>query len=360
MFATVCRGHGFTVAATRIRGPPRPGPGACKMIVSVVDSKNQHNSTNGRKGKKRAIDHDVSEHEAHRHTKKRRNRQVVREGQAPDETEVEASDERSTWSSAEDILDAVIKFLKKCSKRQAKLKTIGLFLNDHGFQSTGILCPLLAQNEHLFGMFKNSFNENVMFLRKKKAYVRKEIFDAADEDDPAYEPIQRNASRSDHSSLALSDYHNPAPVASVPSQRPQQQQQPPIVELRARTPHQQRFVALLERGAPIVVVVGPAGTGKTFLAVRAALRALQNGEVSRILVTRPAVAVDERLGYLPGGMEDKMAPYLAPIADILAGACEPAALAAMMRNRTIEVRRKGALEGLQTEGKRRSAQRRTR
>ena len=67
----------------------------------------------------------------------------------------------------------------------------------------------------------------------------------------------------------------------------------------------------------MVFGVGPAGTGKTYLAVSAAVAALEAGEVGRIVLTRPAVEAGERLGYLPGDINDKLAPYLRPLNDAL-------------------------------------------
>ena len=98
-----------------------------------------------------------------------------------------------------------------------------------------------------------------------------------------------------------------------------------IVELRdlpmlgtftLQTPRQQRYVeAMRSEGKPLVFGVGPAGTGKTFLAVTAAVEAMRNGLVDRIVVTRPAVEAGDRLGFLPGALEEKVDPYLQPIWD---------------------------------------------
>ncbi len=68
----------------------------------------------------------------------------------------------------------------------------------------------------------------------------------------------------------------------------------------------------------LVLALGPAGTGKTYLAITAAVEALEAGRVGRIVLTRPAVEAGERLGFLPGDLEDKLAPYLRPLYDALA------------------------------------------
>ncbi len=79
---------------------------------------------------------------------------------------------------------------------------------------------------------------------------------------------------------------------------------------------QQRLMAAIERHN-LTIALGPAGTGKTYLAVSAAVAALEGGEVGRIVLTRPAVEAGESLGYLPGDINDKLAPYLRPLDDAL-------------------------------------------
>ncbi|MDR3153573.1 MAG: PhoH family protein [Deltaproteobacteria bacterium] len=84
-----------------------------------------------------------------------------------------------------------------------------------------------------------------------------------------------------------------------------------------RTMAQKRFLEAM-RSHPLVFGLGPAGTGKTFLAVCAAVEALLSGDVSRIVLTRPAVEAGERLGFLPGDLADKVDPYLRPLYEALA------------------------------------------
>lgn len=67
----------------------------------------------------------------------------------------------------------------------------------------------------------------------------------------------------------------------------------------------------------LILAMGPAGTGKTYLAISAAVEAYEKGEVDRIILTRPAIEAGESLGYLPGDMQDKMAPFLRPLYDAL-------------------------------------------
>ena len=86
--------------------------------------------------------------------------------------------------------------------------------------------------------------------------------------------------------------------------------------IRPRTLGQKKYVEALKKNT-IVISIGPAGTGKTYLAVAMAVRALKAHEVSRIILTRPAVEAGERLGFLPGDMQNKVDPYLRPLYDAL-------------------------------------------
>ena len=91
------------------------------------------------------------------------------------------------------------------------------------------------------------------------------------------------------------------------------------IDLIPRTRNQERLVlALQDPEQHIVVTVGPAGTGKTYLAMLAAVKAFREGEVQRIVLTRPAVGVeDEKHGFLPGDLNQKMDPWVRPLTDIL-------------------------------------------
>lgn len=80
--------------------------------------------------------------------------------------------------------------------------------------------------------------------------------------------------------------------------------------------NQKSFIEAIEK-RNLVVAVGPAGTGKTYLAIAKAVEALEEGRVGRILLSRPAVEAGENLGFLPGDLEDKLAPYLRPLYDAL-------------------------------------------
>ncbi|MDX2234602.1 MAG: PhoH family protein [Hyphomonadaceae bacterium] len=113
---------------------------------------------------------------------------------------------------------------------------------------------------------------------------------------------------------------------------------PTLGSFTLQTPRQQRYVeAIRSESKPLVFGVGPAGTGKTFLAVTAAVEALRNGLVDRIVVTRPAVEAGERLGFLPGALEEKVDPYLQPIWDAFRSQMRDDELKARREQNKIEV-----------------------
>ena len=90
------------------------------------------------------------------------------------------------------------------------------------------------------------------------------------------------------------------------------------VNILPRNRNQETYVlSLLNQQKDIVFGIGPAGTGKTLLAVQVAVKLCKEGAIDKIIVTRPAVSVDEDLGFLPGTLEDKMAPWTRPIFDVL-------------------------------------------
>jgi phosphate starvation-inducible PhoH-like protein len=103
-----------------------------------------------------------------------------------------------------------------------------------------------------------------------------------------------------------------------------------------RTIGQKRFTDAIRRST-MTFAIGPAGTGKTYLAVAAAVRALQEREVTRIILTRPAVEAGERLGFLPGTLYEKIDPYLKPLYDALYEMMDAEAFQRLMARGTIEV-----------------------
>ena len=103
-----------------------------------------------------------------------------------------------------------------------------------------------------------------------------------------------------------------------------------------RTMGQKRFVDAI-RSNTVTFVIGPAGTGKTYLAVATAVKALQEHQVSRLILTRPAVEAGERLGYLPGTLYEKIDPYMRPLYDALFEMTGAETLPRLMERGTVEV-----------------------
>jgi len=106
--------------------------------------------------------------------------------------------------------------------------------------------------------------------------------------------------------------------------------------IRPKTVHQKRYVDAID-DSTVVFGIGPAGTGKTYLAVAKAVQALQSKAVNRIILTRPAVEAGERLGFLPGSLIEKIDPYLRPLYDALHDMVEPESIPRLMAAGTIEV-----------------------
>jgi phosphate starvation-inducible PhoH-like protein len=106
--------------------------------------------------------------------------------------------------------------------------------------------------------------------------------------------------------------------------------------IRAKTPGQQEYISQIKKN-DIVFAIGPAGTGKTYLAVAMAVAGLRNREVMKIILARPAVEAGESLGFLPGDLREKVDPYLRPLYDALDDMIPPEKLKTYVERRVIEV-----------------------
>ena len=106
--------------------------------------------------------------------------------------------------------------------------------------------------------------------------------------------------------------------------------------IRPKTLNQKRYVEAIDKHT-IVFGIGPAGTGKTYLAMAKAVQALQSKNVNRIILTRPAVEAGERLGFLPGTLSEKIDPYLRPLYDALHDMVDPDSIPKLLAAGTIEV-----------------------
>lgn len=106
--------------------------------------------------------------------------------------------------------------------------------------------------------------------------------------------------------------------------------------IQARTPHQKELVETFLKN-DLTFALGPAGTGKTYIAIALAVRALKNREVRKIILSRPAVEAGEKLGFLPGDMKDKIDPYLQPLYDALEDMIPAAKLREYMETKVIQI-----------------------
>lgn len=109
-----------------------------------------------------------------------------------------------------------------------------------------------------------------------------------------------------------------------------------VRKVRPHNENQRRLLAAIQEGN-LTVALGPAGTGKTYLAISAAVEAFEEGRVARIMLSRPAVEAGESLGYLPGDLQEKLAPYLRPLYDALSDRLGGKRLRALLADGSIEI-----------------------
>ncbi len=114
--------------------------------------------------------------------------------------------------------------------------------------------------------------------------------------------------------------------------------------IKPKSPGQEAMMAAID-AKNLVLALGPAGTGKTYLAIAKAVEALEAGKVGRIVLSRPAVEAGESLGFLPGEMEDKLAPYLRPLYDALSDRMSMKRVRSLMTEGAIEIAPVGFMRG---------------
>jgi phosphate starvation-inducible protein PhoH and related proteins len=130
----------------------------------------------------------------------------------------------------------------------------------------------------------------------------------------------------------------------APRERGDDRDQSYLKTIRAKSEGQQRLVEAIDCKS-LVLALGPAGTGKTYLAIAKAVEALEAGKVGRIVLSRPAVEAGESIGFLPGAMEDKLAPYLRPLYDALSDRLSMKRVHALMAEGLIEIAPVGFMRG---------------
>jgi phosphate starvation-inducible PhoH-like protein len=114
--------------------------------------------------------------------------------------------------------------------------------------------------------------------------------------------------------------------------------------IKPKSPGQAELMEAIDN-KNLVMALGPAGTGKTYIAISKAVEALEAGRVNRIVLSRPAVEAGESIGYLPGDMEDKLAPYLRPLYDALTDRLSVKRMRALMAEGAIEIAPVGFMRG---------------
>ncbi len=123
-----------------------------------------------------------------------------------------------------------------------------------------------------------------------------------------------------------------------------QRDQSYLRRVKPRSPMQAELLTAIAEHA-LTMAIGPAGTGKTYLAIASAVDALEDGQVERIVLSRPALEAGESLGYLPGDMAEKMAPYLRPLYDALTDRLGSKRLKQLMNDGAIEIAPVGFMRG---------------
>jgi phosphate starvation-inducible PhoH-like protein len=167
-----------------------------------------------------------------------------------------------------------------------------------------------------------------MTKRALKRMVREGAFDAGQFDDDA--KVRRLPTARGWNPLPHNDEH--------------EREQGYLKTIKPKSEGQQALMDAIDAKS-LVLALGPAGTGKTYLAIAKAVEALEAGRVARIVLSRPAVEAGESLGFLPGEMEDKLAPYLRPLYDALSDRLSMKRVRALIQEGAIEIAPVGFMRG---------------
>ncbi|MBU4435494.1 MAG: PhoH family protein [Alphaproteobacteria bacterium] len=135
-----------------------------------------------------------------------------------------------------------------------------------------------------------------------------------------------------------------SPLGHEGGPRASERDQSYLKTIKPKSPGQQQLMETID-SKNLVMALGPAGTGKTYIAIAKAVEALEAGSVDRIVLSRPAVEAGESLGYLPGDMEEKLAPYLRPLYDALTDRLSTRRMRALMAEGSIEIAPVGFMRG---------------
>jgi phosphate starvation-inducible PhoH-like protein len=133
-------------------------------------------------------------------------------------------------------------------------------------------------------------------------------------------------------------------VSQYQGQQQPQREQAYVKNIQPKSEGQAKLMEAIDR-SNMVLALGPAGTGKTYIAIAKAVEQLRAGKIGRIVLCRPAVDAGENIGYLPGDMEEKLAPYLRPLYDALQDRMSPKQVKAMLAEGQIEIASVGFMRG---------------
>ncbi|MGA0599549.1 PhoH family protein [Caulobacter sp. KR2-114] len=169
-----------------------------------------------------------------------------------------------------------------------------------------------------------------MTKRALKRMVREGAFDAGQFDDDA--KVRRLPTARGWNPLPHNDERDPG------------REQGYLKTIKPKSEGQSALIEAIDQKS-LVLALGPAGTGKTYLAIAKAVEALEAGRVARIVLSRPAVEAGESIGFLPGEMEDKLAPYLRPLYDALSDRLSMKRVRALIQEGAIEIAPVGFMRG---------------
>jgi len=172
-----------------------------------------------------------------------------------------------------------------------------------------------------------------MTKRALKRMVRETADTAFDDGKVRRLPVERGWSPMDHDRARAANHNGD-----------EHREQGYLKTIKPKSTGQSDLIAAIDAKS-LVMALGPAGTGKTYLAIAKAVEALEAGKVGRIVLSRPAVDAGESIGYLPGDMEDKLAPYLRPLYDALSDRLSMKRVRSLMAEGAIEIAPVGYMRG---------------
>lgn len=201
------------------------------------------------------------------------------------------------------------------------------------------MVALVGSNDSFLRLFESTFPNITITIRSNEIFVKGDLEESA-----AFESLVKELLvllRGGQVLTLETIQQSIAMVKRVPADHPAEVLSLNILSnrgktIRPKTANQKRYVEAIDTHT-ITFGLGPAGTGKTYLAMAKAIQALQSKEVNRIILTRPAVEAGERLGFLPGTLQEKIDPYLRPLFDALHDMIDQESIPRLMQSGVIEI-----------------------